>query len=380
MNAPALIRDFSPAIAGEIMETVLIKGDLRYLKEAERVTYHNAICQTAGLNPLTRPFAYIELNGKLTLYALKACTDQLRQIHGVSISILSHDLDGDLYTVHVKAKDASGREDEDFGVVVLPPENRAQDRANAILKAVTKAKRRATLSICGLGFLDETEVEDIPASTKRQVPSNPDQECCAPVNQLETQENAPDTKTETAVSCAPIKKRRRGVAADRKIDYRYEEMIRQDRKHLAFDPAVAADADPEAERRAKKLELELAADFNCLRDELERCGSVQVLHQWGDDNQDRIALQPEGRKAALRMAYTNKLASLKPHSIAQRAIHARAPLPAGRFGLFTAPEPPPHTDYPRFGPFDELPEHSAPPKDDGLDIPRNLRRYREAAE
>ena len=30
-----------------------------------------------------------------------------------------------------------------------------------MLKAVTKAKRRTTLSICGLGMLDETEVEDI---------------------------------------------------------------------------------------------------------------------------------------------------------------------------------------------------------------------------
>jgi hypothetical protein len=38
--------------------------------------------------------------------------------------------------------------------------------ANALMKAETKAKRRATLSICGLGFLDETEVEDIPASAK----------------------------------------------------------------------------------------------------------------------------------------------------------------------------------------------------------------------
>jgi hypothetical protein len=33
---------------------------------------------------------------------------------------------------------------------------------NALMKAVTKAKRRVTLSICGLGMLDETEVETIP--------------------------------------------------------------------------------------------------------------------------------------------------------------------------------------------------------------------------
>jgi hypothetical protein len=34
--------------------------------------------------------------------------------------------------------------------------------ANALMKAETKAKRRVTLSIAGLGWLDETELETIP--------------------------------------------------------------------------------------------------------------------------------------------------------------------------------------------------------------------------
>jgi hypothetical protein len=41
-------------------------------------------------------------------------------------------------------------------------------RANTIMKAVTKAKRRVTLSISGLGFLDETEVETIPGAKKAE--------------------------------------------------------------------------------------------------------------------------------------------------------------------------------------------------------------------
>lgn len=57
------------------------------------------------------------------------------------------------------------RADEDFGVVTLPDKGDA--RANAIMKAITKAKRRATLSLCGLGMLDETEIETIPASAKQ---------------------------------------------------------------------------------------------------------------------------------------------------------------------------------------------------------------------
>src|SRR4029077_13307885 len=36
--------------------------------------------------------------------------------------------------------------------------------ANAYMKAETKAKRRGTLSICGLGWMDETEADSIPGA------------------------------------------------------------------------------------------------------------------------------------------------------------------------------------------------------------------------
>ena len=42
---------------------------------------------------------------------------------------------------------------------------------NAKLKAITKAKRRVTLSICGLGFLDETEIETIPTAAPHSQPA-----------------------------------------------------------------------------------------------------------------------------------------------------------------------------------------------------------------
>ena len=59
--------------------------------------------------------------------------------------------------VHARAKDKTGRDDEDYGVVAFKGGG-GEFAANAMMKAVTKAKRRVTLSISGLGFLDETEV------------------------------------------------------------------------------------------------------------------------------------------------------------------------------------------------------------------------------
>lgn len=150
----------------DTIESVLIKGDLSQLTPEQRNEYYMRVCQSVGLNHLTRPFDYLTLNGKLQLYARKDATDQLRKINGISIEIVSQDRIGDLLSIHVRAKDQSGRSDEDLGVVSLPQKLIGDAAANQILKAVTKAKRRVTLSISGLGFLDETEVSDIPASAK----------------------------------------------------------------------------------------------------------------------------------------------------------------------------------------------------------------------
>lgn len=58
--------------------------------------------------------------------------------------------------------------------------------ANALMKAETKAKRRLTLSMCGLGMLDETELETIPSKALPMVAcakcgndTTPDNPLCA---------------------------------------------------------------------------------------------------------------------------------------------------------------------------------------------------------
>ena len=155
--------------SGDIMESVVIKGDLAKLTPDERVRYYNEVCRSMGLNPLTKPFEFITLNGKLQLYALRACADQLRKINGVTLEIVSREVAHDILTIHVRARLPDGRADEDLGSVSFPDTLKGEARANAELKAVTKAKRRATLSICGLGWLDETEVEDIPSRAKRPI-------------------------------------------------------------------------------------------------------------------------------------------------------------------------------------------------------------------
>lgn len=152
-----------------LLEQVLIGGDLATLTPAARLEYYRTVCASLGLNPLTKPFEYITLSGQLRLYARKDCTDQLRKLHGVAIRELDPRAIGDLFVVTVKAEDRTGRPDMATGAVAIAG-LKGEALANAMMKAETKAKRRVTLSLCGLGMLDETEVETIPAA---ELPARP---------------------------------------------------------------------------------------------------------------------------------------------------------------------------------------------------------------
>jgi hypothetical protein len=149
-----------PPTVSEAIEQVLLSGNLVNLTVEQRLDYYKKVCQSLGLNPLTRPFEYISFEGRLQLYARKDCTEQLRKIHGIAIVESKADHEDGLYVVHVKAQDKHGRTDTGTGVVDLGKLT-GKDRANAIMKAETKAKRRATLSLAGLGFLDESELDTV---------------------------------------------------------------------------------------------------------------------------------------------------------------------------------------------------------------------------
>jgi len=146
------------------IEKALIGGDLSGLPPEQRVLVYKKVCDSLGLNHLTSPFAYIRgKDGKLKLYALKDCTEQLRKIHRVSITSLDVVNTNGVYTVRATGADGNGRIDSSLGAVSCA-NLKGEDLANAMMKAETKAKRRLTLSICGLGMLDESELDGMRGS------------------------------------------------------------------------------------------------------------------------------------------------------------------------------------------------------------------------
>lgn len=158
----------------EMLEKLVVQGDLSRLTPAQRLAYYQQLCESVGLSPLSRPFEYLQLSGKLVLYARKDATDQLRKRDNVSIAIVSRDRVEDVYVVVARAVRPDGRADESIGAVPLvdPRSGKpltGEALANALMKAEAKAKRRVTLSICGLGMLDETEVGSVPDARPVQI-------------------------------------------------------------------------------------------------------------------------------------------------------------------------------------------------------------------
>src|SRR5476649_809308 len=103
----------------ESVRTIVANGGLERLDDAAKTDYYNAVCESVGLNPLTRPLEYIELNGKLTLYAKRDATDQLRHKYQVSIEIVDRTTQEDVYIVRARATMPDGRADESLGAVSL---------------------------------------------------------------------------------------------------------------------------------------------------------------------------------------------------------------------------------------------------------------------
>lgn len=175
------------------LQKYLLDGCWKAAPDEHKNEFTQLFCEHAGISAISRPIQWLFLNGKLQPYAAKDCTDQLRRVNEISLSVVGRDYspDGSVYIVTCQARAKSGRYDESTGAVsLLEPEKirvegrwqdnpragqllRGDDRVNAIMKAETKAKRRVTLSLCGLGMLDESEIETIADATLAPVAAQP---------------------------------------------------------------------------------------------------------------------------------------------------------------------------------------------------------------
>jgi hypothetical protein len=153
----------TPVVDDKILSSIVTNGDLGKLSPDQKVTYYRNFCERLGLDPLSQPFNLLRLNGKEILYCGRAGAQQLSKLHNVSHEIKAREVVSGCYVVTAQASTPDGRRTESIGAV--PVDNLKGDAlCNAMMKAETKSKRRATLDLLGLGILDETETEALPAT------------------------------------------------------------------------------------------------------------------------------------------------------------------------------------------------------------------------
>ena len=165
----AVAASINESQAAALFETLVLHGDLSKMTQEQRIQYYKLVCERVGLDPYQKPFDLINLSGKLTLYANKTCTAQLTSIRGLRVAIVAREVIGDQYVVTARCETPTGSYSEDIGAVTIGG-MRGDAASNAMKKAATQAKRRAILSACGLGMLDEEEVVQVQGAERIELP------------------------------------------------------------------------------------------------------------------------------------------------------------------------------------------------------------------
>lgn len=152
--------------AAGALQHILATGDVARLTNEQRVGYYLELCRSLGLNPRSRPFDWLMLDGKLVLYPNKSCAEQIRAAHQISIKVLRREPVGELFVVEVEGRTPDGRTDVSSKYVPLTKLNRqtglrerlnSVDLANAYAKAETGAKRRLAFSMVGLAAVPDPD-------------------------------------------------------------------------------------------------------------------------------------------------------------------------------------------------------------------------------
>lgn len=135
--------------------------NLKDLSDAQKVEAIRAICAAAQLPVALSPIMLLPgEGGRLVPYVTAAGTNTIRANKRISIAIVDRQTIDGVHIVRARATASDGTVDESTGAV--PTEGlKGVALANALMKAETKAKRRVTLSIAGIGFMDESEIDQV---------------------------------------------------------------------------------------------------------------------------------------------------------------------------------------------------------------------------
>lgn len=155
-----------------VTASIIIDGDLSRLHPSDKVLYYRGYCERLGLDPFTKPFDLLRLQGREVLYLTRSGAQQLNKMHAVSHQIISRELMAEpgIFQVIARATLPDGRFTESMAAVSIA-NMKGEQYCNALMKAETKAKRRSTLDLLGLGILSEEEAVTLPGERVEIAPT-----------------------------------------------------------------------------------------------------------------------------------------------------------------------------------------------------------------
>lgn len=148
-----------------ILASLVMNGDISRLTPAQKINYYQHVCDRLGLDPMSQPFRILKVYGKEILYCHRGGAQQLNKLHQVSHEIKAREVVSGCYVVTALASTPDGRKTESIGAAPIDS-LQGEPLCNAMMKAETKAKRRATLDLLGLGMPDESELVTEPVGSE----------------------------------------------------------------------------------------------------------------------------------------------------------------------------------------------------------------------
>lgn len=145
----------------------VMKGDWGGVQDSDRIIFLKHLCESLRIPLPLCPFQFIPMKGgKIALYAPSEAFSLIAKKNAISTEIMANigdektglNTQTNTYTVIVKASDATGRFTVDYAKIYVGSKN-GQDKADAEMKTITKAKRRAIKSLVGVSVYDEDDIE-----------------------------------------------------------------------------------------------------------------------------------------------------------------------------------------------------------------------------
>jgi len=152
-------------------------GNWDKVSEDDRMRFIKHMCDSLEIPLVLNPFRFISMRGKTVLYATAEAAFSLARKNKLTIQIMEehYDTDSMIKTVRVRATFPNGQFTDDVGKLFMGGIT-SQDRANAEMKCITKAKRRAILSSLGLSILeDDSPVDGLQGNAVKELVKTPDE-------------------------------------------------------------------------------------------------------------------------------------------------------------------------------------------------------------